>query len=333
MTTSGVQTLSVSRNDIILAAMEDIGAYAPGMETPPAGEVASCALRLNMMIKAWQAAGVGLWLRQWLGLPLQGGTPKYEIGPTGDHCSATMFRQTLSATALTGAATVTLTDASSVSNADAIGIAGDTNYIHWTTVIGAPVGNVVTLTAVLTDDCASGNRVYFYTPADIAARPIEVVGASLWTPTGDDVTVAGVASTETGTITALTPLSRQEYFSLPNQYSEGPPNSFYYNPTLTNGELHVWPVHTDMSCDIILDVRTPIQVFVNIPDEPDFPAEWFDALHYGLALRLCAPFKVPMNDYIRIKELAQITLSDADGFDREQDTSVFIQPNFGPGGY
>ena len=332
MTLSGTHTLAVTRNDIILAALEDIGAYAPGMETPQAGEISAAANRLNYMIKAWQAAGVGLWLKQWYTLPLQGGRQYYEIGPGGDHCSRMIFWQTLSAGATSGALTITLTDADSVDAADRIGIATDSGYMFWTTVNGAPVGDVVTLTAALTAAASAGNLVYFYAPADIAPRPIEVLGVNYWTPTGTLTEVAGLVSADYGQSIPLTSISRQEYMALPNPASTGPPTMFYYNPVLGDGQLYVWPMTTDMGAALLIDARVPIQVFTALGDSPDFPAEWFDALHYGLALRLCPAYKVPPNDYMRLKEMAAMTLDAADGFDREQGTSVFISPAFWPGG-
>jgi hypothetical protein len=79
-----------------------------------------------------------------------------------------------------------------------------------------------------------------------------------------------------------------------------------------------------MSDRIIFTVRMPIQVFTNLDDAPDFPQEWFDALHFGLALRLCPAFGVPPQRYALIKEQAVISLADADGFDREQETSILF---------
>jgi len=108
--------------------------------------------------------------------------------------------------------------------------------------------------------------------------------------------------------------------------STGPPSQYYYDSQLGNGILYVWPVETDLSNRIVFTAKTPVQTFENIPDNPDFPAEWFDALHFSLALRLAPAYKVGMGEYGRLKEMAQITLQDADGFDREQDVSMFFQP-------
>jgi hypothetical protein len=327
MATSGVRSFNVSRNDVIYLALEDIRAYSPDFEDPVPAALTRANKRLNMMIKAWQAAGVGLWLNDFIQVPLQGGTPKYTLnnGPSSRY----MIYQTLAVSAASGAATITLTDASSISATDIIGIETDSNYTHWTTVNGAPVGNVVTLTAVLTAAAAAGNSVFSYLASEVLVKPIDVNGVYLWTPDGSEVTMMGTITLPGGTMQALTPMSRPEYLSLPNTYSSGPPTMYYFDRQLADADLYVWPVHTDMSCVLIVDCRIPVQDFVNIDDNPDFPVEWADALHYNLALRLAPAYDVPDRIYSKVKEMAVVTLQDADGFDREQNVSVSFTPDFG----
>ena len=240
MTTSGVSTFSVSRNDIILMAMEDLGIYAPGFEVPTAGQINTGSNRLNMMIKAWQAAGIGLWLNQTTTLPLTAAAQSYLLGPSGVDC-----------------------------------------------VVGGVTGKI--------------------------PRPIDIIEAR-----GVNVS---------GTELPLVKQSRDEYMSLPLKSSTGPTNIYYYDPQLGNGVLYVWPVETDLTSVIKFTARTPIQDFVNIADTPDFPQEWFDALHFNLALRMAPAYKIDAKQYGMIKEQAGICLQDADGFDREQGVSIRFAVN------
>lgn len=83
MTTSGVRDISVTRDDIILTAFSDAGIYAPGAEVPTAGEMTDANLRLNMMIKALQAASMGLWLNQSFSQTLVASAQYYTFGPLG----------------------------------------------------------------------------------------------------------------------------------------------------------------------------------------------------------------------------------------------------------
>ena len=312
MTTSGVNTLSVTRDEIINMAFEDMGVYAPGMEAPEPGEISTAAVRLNMMLKAWQAANVGLWLHQTATLPLAAAAQSYNLGPTGANCSTLMGEAALAVAAVTADLTITVDDDTGITNGQYIGIEQDDDTIHWTTVNGVPVANVVTLTAGMVEDAAIGSVVYFYT--NKISRPLSIVEARISDVDGNE--------------TPLTVLSRNEYLTLPLKSAEGRTNSYYYDPQLTNGILSVWPVNTVLSDKIIFTFRVPVQVFVNLNDTPDFPYEWFDALHYNLALRLCSAFTVPPQRRAEIKEMAAITLQDADGFDREQEVSIQIVPGY-----
>ena len=312
MALSGVTTLTVTKDQIITAAFEDMGIYAPGFETPSAQEVSSASLRLNMMIKAWQAAGVGLWLYQEIFLPFQASTKNYALGPSGTHCTASLGQTTTSVAAVSGASTITVTTVTGIVNGMFIGVELDGGSIQWTTVNGAPVGSVVTLAAVLTGAVAAGNAVYFYSTK--TARPISIVEARVRTSSSVD--------------TDLTVMSRNEYDSLSLKTATGKPTSYYYDPQMTNGVFYPWPLATEMSDIILMTGRIPIQVFVNLSDNPHFPEEWFDALHYSLALRLCAAYKVPPAQEAAIKQMAIVTLQDARDFDREQEVSLFFSPAF-----
>lgn len=325
MTTSGVSTFNVTRDDLILMALEDIKAYAPDFETVPPAAITRANKRLNMMIKAMQAAGVGLWLNDWIQIPLQGGTSKYSInsGPASRY----MMYQTLGAAAASGAVTITLSDASDVDDTNIIGIETDNNWTYWTTVSGAPVGNVVTLAGALGAAASLGNSVFFYHADEVIPQPIAINSVNLWTPDGSEVTMMGTIALPGGNARQLTPISRQEYLLLPNTLSSGQPNQYYFDRQLNNADLYVWPVHTDMSCVLIADCRIPIQDFVNTDNAPDFPIEWADALHYGLAMRLLSIYDVPQKIAQYVAQMAAVTLADADGFDREQNVSIYFTPS------
>jgi len=62
MATSGSTDFNLTRNQIILDALDLLGVGADG-ETPSSDLVARCARRLNAMVKAWEAAGTHLWTK------------------------------------------------------------------------------------------------------------------------------------------------------------------------------------------------------------------------------------------------------------------------------
>lgn len=216
-------------------ALEDIKVYAPDFETPPPAAITRANMRLNMMIKAWQAAGVGLWLN-------------------------TIYTQTLTA-------------------------AAQSYYL-------GPLSTPVAI-----------------------SRPIGIVEARLVDVDGNEQ--------------VMTQMSRDEYMQLPLKSSTGKPTQFYFDPQTINAILYVWPVGDTLTDVIKMTLRTPVQDFVNANDTPDFPVEWADALHYGLAARLIPVYDVKPAVAQAVLQWASIALQDADGFDREQNVSVCITPDMG----
>ena len=82
MAVSSSYDFSVTRDDVIKAAFRVIGILAPG-DTPLAARVTTASEALNMMLKTWQAEGIGLWLNQEVTLFLQADDVDYSIGPSG----------------------------------------------------------------------------------------------------------------------------------------------------------------------------------------------------------------------------------------------------------
>ena len=60
MALSNSVDFSMTRDDLIQTALQDIGALAEG-EVPTPTQLTESALRLNMLIKFWQADGMQLW--------------------------------------------------------------------------------------------------------------------------------------------------------------------------------------------------------------------------------------------------------------------------------
>jgi hypothetical protein len=62
MAVSGSKDYSITRADIIEAALRKIGEYDAG-EAVPGDETAAAAVALNLMVKEWVARGADIWLR------------------------------------------------------------------------------------------------------------------------------------------------------------------------------------------------------------------------------------------------------------------------------
>ena len=308
MATSGSYDFGLNAQEIVKEALYSIGAIAVE-ETPTADEITSSLRRLNMMLKAWQAEGLGIWLNQEVTLILQNDVVQYTLGPTGDgHCSATMNKTELSVAAAAADGTITVDSDSAISDADIIGIELDSTTVDWDVVNGAPVANVVTLTGTINTAAAIDNHVYSYT--SLTQRPLEIIEARLRDADYND--------------TPLEIISRQEYQAINDKTVEGSPNSIHYQPTTINGTLWVWPEPNNTKEQIVMTIKRPIMDFDAITDDADFPPEWLEAVTTNLALRLAPAYGALVHP--ELKSLAQTSKFEAKGFDRES-TSIFFQPD------
>lgn len=83
MATSGSTNWTVTRNDVIKAALRQINAIATG-ETPSADEISEASEALNFMVKGWQSEGIGLWLVDTGTITLVADQQSYTMGSGGD---------------------------------------------------------------------------------------------------------------------------------------------------------------------------------------------------------------------------------------------------------
>jgi hypothetical protein len=317
MTTSGSSNYNNTRNEIIESSLRKMGILAEG-ETATAGQIANAAGDLERLIKSWQTKGVKLWAYQELTLFLNTTSEFYRLGSTGDHCALTedVIETTLSVAAASGVSSVTLTNAAGIVSGDYIGIAQDNNTIHWTTVNGAPSGNVVTLTAATTNAAALAKPVYSYTTR--ASRPLQVYDAR--------------ARLDSQNETPCRVLSRSDYFNLSNKRSSGTPNQFYYNPTLEQGRLYVYPIADQVTKQLRLTAYRSLEDFDSANNTPDLPQEWIQALIWNLASEIALEYGVDPDTRTFIQAKADYWYIQVSEFDQEE-AELVICPDFSDYGY
>jgi hypothetical protein len=304
MTTSGTYVYSRTAAQIITEALELIGAYAAD-ETTSSSDSTTCLASLNMMIKAWQGEGIGLWTKRDAALFLEYGETDYLIGPSGDNVTSSWVKTEIATAADETDLTITVDDDEGIIDGDYIGIALDDGTLQWTTVSGTPAANVVTLAAALTDDAAVDNHVYTYTTK--LARPVEIADMMLRDASGNE--------------RPITIKSRQEYMALPNKDDRGSINIVHYNPLLTNGKLYTWQACNDVHEYLKFTAKIPIENFDATTDTPDFPQEWLLPLSWNLAVNIAPKFGRILSPTFEMRAQAyKIAMSD---FDRE-DNSIFI---------
>lgn len=82
MATSGVYNFTVTRDDIINAALRSLSVLDQA-STANSTDLTNCGQALNILMKEWADDGAPLWAIQWIQVPLVGGTSSYTIGPSG----------------------------------------------------------------------------------------------------------------------------------------------------------------------------------------------------------------------------------------------------------
>ena len=259
---------SITRSDVISAALRKIGVYDQG-ENTLGEEAAGAALALNLMVKSWTALGIDLFVRKELTVFLQKGTQKYSLNeaPGSAEFTEEYTETTLSADEASGQTQISVTSESGITLGDRIGIRLDDGSTHWSCVTAL---GTLTIQDSLPSGASSGNRVYAYTRR--AFRPQKILYAHRRDSSGLD--------------TPVDIIGENEYRNLSNKAATGPVNQVWYNPYLNAGVLSVWPTHSPDTDKLILVAQYLVDDLDESTDVPAFPIEWGEALIWGLAAEL-----------------------------------------------
>jgi hypothetical protein len=303
MSTSGTATFSRNRDQLIKAALRKVNAFEAG-ETPDSDSLNDAAEALNALLKHWQGNGVQIYKVVEAALFPQVDQVRYSIGATStDHATETWVETALTAAAANGAATITVDSVTGIATTYKIGVELDDGTMHWTTVNGAPAGQVVTLTAVLTDSAAIGNRVIAYQTNLV--RPLKILSARSY-------------NFDSAIDTPVEEMGRVEYAEMPNKSSSGAINSFYYDRREnTTGYLYLWQAPQTVDNAVKMTVAKPIEDFTVAGDDADLPQEWIRAIIWGLADEIADDYDVPEPKRTRLERRAAQYLNEANWWERE----------------
>ena len=315
MATSGSTDYNATRNDIIQSAFEICGAAALG-ETLSAEEVSTGGNVLQKMIKAWQAEGTQLWKNEEVVVFLNVGTEKYSLGPSGGNAALEqdLYVTKLNGAHSSGATSLTVDSTTGMAASDKIGIVLTDGTLDWETI--SSVDSSTTLTVSALDGAASDDGVV-YTYTTTIARPLRLINGRRRDHTGADPIDTPFAKMA----------SRQEYMNQPNKNNAGLPSEAYYDPQITNGELHIWPSPSSSSHTVVLTGQMPVEDIDAASNNFDFPPEWLEALEWNLAVRLAPRVGTPLNDRSWLKNEALEKRMLLMAWDTEP-ASFFFQPDF-----
>jgi hypothetical protein len=298
MALSGVYALTSDFDDIAQEVMEILQVVGDG-ETITTAMKDKIKPTLNLMLKAWEGQGIHLWTYTEGTLFLQVGQAEYDLRNASTKITNTWHETTLAQDEVLGAGTITVLDASDITNGDDIGIIDDTNNLFWTTVNGAPVGDVVTLTAVLPTAVTSGSIVYNYTDTIIPVR--RVLNVRRRESTDYEIPINFE--------------SRGDYFDLPNKNQRGLPIQAYYSRQETQGIFYLWTTPSSATSVINFTYERETQIISADSDNFDIPSYWLEAVAYNLADRLTYKFSCTPERKQMIKMDATQYLNSALSFD------------------
>lgn len=311
MAVSGSSNFTATRNQIIRQAALDVKAISAGA-TMSAEMMSDFAFRMNAMVKDWNASGIHVWTLEEATLFPQPGQVAYTLGPgSTDHCTMTYVKTALAATYAAGATVLSVDLDDGILDGDHIGVVLDSGSIHWSTVSGAPAGNVVTITDGLASAASDDRYVYTYT-SDIDS-PLDIAAARRYE-------VRAARDTEINFI------ERLDYRSLPNKTQRGMVNQWFYDNRRDSGILSLYYAPQTVDYLINFTWQRAIQDFDAAGDNPDLPQEWISTLISGLANEMKHQFPVTIQRGREIERAFLQKLDNMRGFDREGN-SIFIQPD------
>jgi len=276
--TSGSTNYALTRNEIITAALRKLRVVDPN-DAANANDVTTGAQALNLMIKAWQIDGIGVWLNQEVVLHLEKNAQDYDLGPSGDYCclKSDATRTQLATAASANDGTLTVDSDDSIADGDYIGIELDSGALEWTTVNGTPAANVVTLSASLSGAAAVDN--YIFSLTNLISRPAEIVEARIRDTDNNDEPLE-----------IITSLS--EFMAITDKTASGDAEKLHMVPTITNSKLYVWPVADNVQKRIVMTIKRKIEDFDAADDYSDMDVSVFECLIWNLAKRLMPEYGI-----------------------------------------
>lgn len=311
MALSASTNYSIDRDTLITQAYRVLSAVHSG-GSASADEISDAAESLNMMIKAWQAYGLQLWVIKRATLIPTKDAQTYSLGGTGDNASLSMSKTEMRIAGITSDTTLEVDSTTGMSAADNIGIVLDDGSTQWTTISSVTDSDTVVIASGLTSAAAIDQHIYWYTTK--IDRPHELL--EVYRREYDTVVDVPVNR-----------LSRTDFFTLSDKDSAGTIVNFYYDPQLTDSVLHVWPVaDSNFANNYTLEllIKKPFDDMDNATDSFEFPQEWYEAIVYGLATRLAPMIGYPMPDRQMLKMEAQEYFELALSSDHEQTDVTFV---------
>lgn len=117
----------------------------------------------------------------------------------------------------------------------------------------------------------------------------------------------------------MMPLTREEYFQLPDKTTAGIPSTFYFDPQAANPVIYVWPVKATITTEALrYTYQRRIEDIDDLSNNLDIPQEWLGVCGYALAERILDDYGVSDKVGDRIQARAREMMQFAIDFEREE---------------
>jgi hypothetical protein len=291
-------------------------------QTPTTNQLTTAAQALNVMLKAWQSDALPLWYIRTGYLYPETGTNFALLYSSGAHWSSELVLTKLTADAAASATalTVSITAAEDVvgttANSDYIGIELDDGSMHWTTLSAGGGTTSLTIASGLASAASSGNRVYAYTTK--AQRPEGVLDVYRI----DALTAARQK---------LEPMPTRNFLAMNSLTTEGEPNQWAWEETVSGvpgsnpSIFRFWPRYANGGSYLEIRYQLPFDDMDSASDNLALPEPWYEAVIYGLAVRLAPEYQVPLDQRQLLKGEAKAA-KDLAEVSTQEFASLFFQP-------
>ena len=322
MATSGTTTFTVTRDQIIEAALRSLAVLEEGA-TPGPNALENASFSLNLILKKWQSEGIKIWTIKEYTLPLVPNQTSYTIGPSATY--------NLNAAKPLRLIQAYLRD-----------LSNDTSSVGKISLTSGGSGYTVQPTNPVSATGGTGSGATFnltFTGAVVTNVMLANTGGSSYT-VGDVLTMGGGTFTTAATVTVdsllsvytdmpMTVISQQEYNMLSSKQSQGNVNTVYFKPWRDYGELSVFltpNTFTAVNYEVHLFVQTPIEDITSANQNFDFPSEWFLALKWNLVADLASDYEKTLTDKQYYEQKANMLKNELMDWDIEW-SSTFFQPD------
>ncbi len=315
MAISSSYDFTINRDELNKDALIEANVIEP--TEAPSNDINAHATRtLNMMLKAFHADGLQLWLKRDATMFLEKDKTLYTLSNTGDHITEDTVVETAVKVAISTSDTSIDIDATaSFTAGDYIGVEVDDGTVHWTTVASVTDSDTLVLTDAIDGAAAVDNVVYGYT--NKIQQPLKLYDAfySQW------------SSATQRYDRPMAIYSQEEYWSLSDKTAEGEPTNIMFMPQLNAAEVRLFQEPSDVKDYLKLILLFPMSDMDSATDNFEVPSYWYEAIKYNLAYRLIGTWGGPPDRRAELKRMAKETKDEAMAFDVEN-TSVFFQPDW-----